>query len=242
MPHEQPASGDTPPQDTAVQTHDTAAQAPNAHTYEPAQEQQWYDESVEQELPVRPRRRLFTPVPLALLGVLLIACGFIGGVLVEKGESSSSSSSASGGLASRFAALRSGTAGSASTGTGRSAAGASGTGGFAGGAGATVGQVAYLSGNTLYVTTSEGNTVKVTTSASSTVTKTVKADVKGIHPGETVIVTGSAGAGGTVSAESIRVSEAGAGGGLSALFGGGGGGSARHGGGGAGGEPTLFGG
>ena len=37
----------------------------------------------------RPRRRLLSPV-LALLGVLLIACGFIGGVLVEKGETSSS--------------------------------------------------------------------------------------------------------------------------------------------------------
>ena len=47
-------------------------------------------------------------VPLALLGVLLIACGFIGGVLVEKGQSTTSSSAGSGatGLASRFAALR----------------------------------------------------------------------------------------------------------------------------------------
>ena len=54
-------------------------------------------------------------------------------------------------------------------------------------AGATTGQVAYLSGSTLYVTNAEGNTIKVTTSPASTVTKTVKADVKGIHPGETVL-------------------------------------------------------
>ena len=55
------------------------------------------------------------------------------------------------------------------------------------------------------MTNAEGNTVKVTTSPASTVTKTVKADVKGIHPGETVLVTGAAGANGAISAESIRV-------------------------------------
>ncbi|MGA9286351.1 MAG: hypothetical protein WBV85_13020, partial [Solirubrobacteraceae bacterium] len=145
-----------------------------------------------------------------------------------------------------------------STGGGRAASlfGASGAGG-AGGLGATVGQVAYVSGSTLYVTNTEGNTVKVKTSDASTVSKTVKSDVKGIHPGETVIVTGSASSGGAVQAESIRVSEAGASGGLGALFGGGlrggsgsqgsgansSGGATGSGGGtsGAGGEPALFG-
>lgn len=174
------------------------------------------EDLIEQELPPRPRRRLLSPVPIALLCVLLTACGFIGGVLVEKGESSPSSSSStgggSGGFASRLAALRSGAA--AASGGGRG--------------GATIGQVAYTSGHTLYVTDSEGNTIKVTTSAASTVTKTVKSDVKAIHPGETVIVTGSANANGAVKADSIRVSEAGAGGALSALFGGGDGGFAGH--------------
>ena len=72
-------------------------------------------------------------------------------------------------------------------------------------------------------------------------TKTVKADVKGIHPGETVTVTGATGSNGAVSAESIRVG-AGAGGGLGALFGGAGaapGGSSGSSGG--SGEPALFG-
>ncbi|HEY5091051.1 MAG TPA: hypothetical protein VIK30_13825, partial [Polyangia bacterium] len=115
----------------------------------------------------------------------------------------------------------------------------------AGGAGMTTGQVAYVSGSTLYVTNAEGNTVKVTTSPASTVTKTVKADVKGIHPGETVLITGAAGANGAISAESIRVGSTG--GGLSALFGGAGA-SSRSGGGGGGGAgaggssgPALFG-
>jgi DNA-binding beta-propeller fold protein YncE len=213
----------------------------------------WLEEHDAQELPPRPRRRLLgvgaNPVPLALLGVLLLACGFIAGVLVQKGQGSASSSTA-GGLASRFAALRSAASGSASGASGA----VGGSGGFfgaggrgGGGSGATVGQVAYVSGRTLYVTDAEGNTIKVSTSAASTVTKTLKADVKGIHPGETVIVTGSTGPNGALSAESIRVSEAAGGGGLGALFGGGGVGGGSRGTGsttgaraGAG-EPALFG-
>ena len=66
------------------------------------------------------------------------------------------------------------------------------------------------------MTDAEGNTVKVTTSPASSITKTVKADVHGIHPGETVVVRGTKGASGAVSAESISVSAgaAGSGGGL----------------------------
>lgn len=221
------------------------------------QEQGWLEQSDVQELPRRPRRRLLgpggNPIPLALIGVLLIACGFIGGVLVEKSQSSSSSSSGSpSGLASRFAALRgSAGAGGASASVGRATSGAPGAAGFGGGTGgarATVGQVSYISGHTLYVTDAEGNTVKVKTSVASTVAKTVKANVKDIHPGETVIVTGGASANGAISAESIRVSEGATAGGLQALFGGGGAGLPRGGrgsggtGAGAGsGEPALFG-
>jgi hypothetical protein len=214
-------------------------------TAEPAapDRDQWFEET--EELPHRPRRRLLgamaggNPLALALLAVLLIACGFIGGVLVEKGQSTSSSSAgtAGTGLASRFAALRGG------------GIGGGGSGGGAGTTGATAGQVAYVSGSTLYVSTTEGNTVKVTTSPASTITKTVKAEVKGIHPGETVLVTGTAGKNGAISAESIRVGAGAGGGGLGALFGGSGG-SGRSGGaggaggsgaGGSGGEPALFG-
>src|SRR5271165_7628427 len=95
-----------------------------------------WDEPVE-DLPRRPRRRLLgaggNPIPLALLGVLLIACGFIGGVLVEKGQSSSSSSagSSAASLASRFAALRGGTSSSSRTGSSGVAAGAFGGAGAA---------------------------------------------------------------------------------------------------------------
>jgi hypothetical protein len=187
------------------------------------------------ELPRRPRRRLFgkggNPLALALLGVLLLACGFIGGALVEKGQSNSGSSAAGGGsgLAARFAALRSGASAAGSGTTGSAAAEKSAGGLFGGSASAgagdgtgftrpTAGTVAYLAGSTLYVTNSEDNTVKVKTSASTTVTRTVTSSVKDIHPGETVTVTGATGAGGAVTAESISAGSSG--GGLAALFGG----------------------
>jgi hypothetical protein len=202
-------------------------------TAEPAtpDRDQWFEET--EELPRRPRRRLLgvvaggNPIALALLGVLLIACGFIGGVLVEKGETSSSGSSSAAagasGLAARFRALR-----GAATGTGTSSTGSSSAGGSSsfgsGFARPTAGTVAYLAGSTLYVTNAEGNTVKVTTSAGTSVTKTVKSDVGAIHPGETVTVTGAAGSNGAVSAEAISI---GASGGLAALFGGGGGGGGK---------------
>jgi hypothetical protein len=200
------------------------------------------------ELPPRPRRRLLgtgaNPIFLALLGVLAIACGFIGGVLVEKSQTSSGSAAgATAGLASRFAALRGGASG---TTTRSGAAGAAG-GFFGAGAGAgagrpTSGTVAYLAGSTLYVTNAEGNTVKVKTSAGTSVTKNVKASVTGIHPGETVTITGAAAANGTVNAESISVGTSG--GALSALFGGSGArsSSGKGTGGASSGEPSLFGG
>ncbi|MGP0100526.1 MAG: hypothetical protein ACLPUT_02755 [Solirubrobacteraceae bacterium] len=194
---------------------------------------EWLEEP--EELPRRPRRRLLgtggNPIILALLAVLLIACGFIGGVLVEKGETSSGSAAGSGSaasLASRFRALRGGTSSTSASGS----AGA----GFTR---PTAGTVAYIAGSTLYVTNSEGNTVKVTTSAGTSVTKTVTASVKGIHPGETVTITGTTGSGGAVSAESISVGSSA--GGLAALFGGSSASSSATGKAGGSSEPSLFG-
>jgi hypothetical protein len=228
--------------------HDTIAEpAPGAPTlaHEPVEEEQdWLEEP--EELPRRPRRRMLTPVPIALSAVLLIACGFIGGVLVEKGQTSTGTSATGGSaLAARLAGLRGTRTGATGT-TDTSGAGAA-AGGFGGAAGgATTGQVAFIQGSTLYVTNTQGNTVKVTTSPGSTVTKTVTSTVKSIHPGETVVIVGATGADGSVSAESIRVGASG-GGGLGSLFGGSGSTGASSGGtgassGGAGSGPSLFGG
>jgi hypothetical protein len=214
------------------------------------------DQLVEHELPPRPRHRLLgadaNPLGIVLLCVLLCACGFIGGVLVEKGEGrSSASAGGTGALASRLAALRGG--GSGASGAARAGGGLAALAGAGGGGvgSPTIGQVSYVSGHTLYVTDFEGNTVKVTASAGASVTRTVKSALKSIRPGETVIVTGSRHGDGAIRAQSIRASEASSGGvgaGLGGtLFGAGGdsgsgGVGARRSGGQEGGEgPVLFG-
>jgi hypothetical protein len=177
--------------------------------------------------PPRPRRRLLTPVPVALVAALTCACGFIGGVLVEKGQASPSGSAEGAGLASRLGRL-----------TGAANTGAAALAGGARGAGATAGEVTFVQGNTLYVLDTNGNTIKVHAGPGVNVTKTVPGTVRGIDPGETVVVTGGAGADGAVSAESIRVG-GNVGGALGALLGSG---ASSHGGGGSGGGQALFGG
>jgi len=221
MPDEESAMPDKESALHETVTEDAGVQPPETLAYEPLEPEDDGTEARE-ELPRRPRRRLLAPTPVALLIVLMTACGFIAGVLVEKGQGSSAGSAgAASGLAARLAGLRGGTTAGGATGASRSGSGGGGglAGAFAGAGAAASGQVAFIQGGELYVTNAEGNTVKVTTSPGSTVTKTVKSSVKDIHPGETVVVTGSKGSGGVVSAESIRVG-GGASGGLAALFGG----------------------
>jgi hypothetical protein len=220
MSNEDPIADMPPVQDTTVD------EPPD---YEPVEDDGVWIEGP-QELPSRPRRRLLTPTSGALLAMLLTAGGFVAGVLVEKGQTSSTSSAggAGAGAAARFARLRGSATGS----------GASGVFAGAGGSGATIGQVAFTQGATLYVTDTQGNTVKVRISPGSTVTKSVKASAKSIHPGETVIVTGTTGADGAISAESIRVGGSGEGGVPTSPFGGSSQGSSGKAG---GSEPSLFG-
>jgi hypothetical protein len=73
----------------------------------------------------------------------------------------------------------------------------------------TAGQVSYVSGSTLYVTTRQGNTVKVTAPAATKVSKPASTNVQSIHPGDTVVVTGSQGSNGSVTAGSISIGSSG---------------------------------
>lgn len=202
-----------------MSSHESTAPETTELDYEPAvdyepteEEDEWLDD--DSELPRRPRRRLLTPIPLALLAVLLIACGFIGGVLVQKGQGGTASSS--GGFPSELAALKGAVPDAGAAGGTRSAGDSGAKGGAsafpdfggAGGGGVTTGEVAYVRGNTLYVTDSQGNTVKVNAAAGSKVTKTVSTRAKSIHPGATVVVLGSKAKNGSISASSISVSSA----------------------------------
>jgi hypothetical protein len=162
-------------------------------------------------------------VGIELIGPPSAACGFIGGVLVQKGQSSSSPTLVGAGAASRFAGAGGATG----------ASGAAGAGGrFAslfGGAGSrgTVGTVSNINGDKLYVTTAAGNMVEVRLTPSSKVTKSQSVKSNAIQPGDSVVVAGITASDGTVTASSVSDSGgAGAGGGLGSLFGGGGGGGA----------------
>jgi len=218
-----------------MSTQDTSVDDTAALEYEPETEEDWFEET--DELPRRPRRRLFGPIPAVLIAILLLAGGFLAGVEVQKNEGGSSTSGS--GLAG-LAALR-GAGGKSSTGTRGSGGGFAGAGGFGGagglaGGGITTGEVSYLSGNTLYVATGEGNTVKVSAPDGATVSKTVSTNVKSIHPGDTVLVRGSQSGTGKVTASSISITQSGSGTGASGSS------SSSSSSSGSGGTPQLFGG
>jgi hypothetical protein len=200
-------------------TQDTQADEESQLDYDQEAEDEWLEEP--EELPRRPRRKLLSPVPAVLLVVLLVAMAFFAGVKVEKGQSSSSRSS---GFPAGLAALRGAGSGSSSssrttTGTTTGAGGGFPSGGGFPGAGGpsgglTTGEVSYVSGSTLYVNGGE-NTVKVSAPAGTKVSKTVATSVHSIHPGDTVVVRGSKGADGNVTASSISISSTGSGTGTS---------------------------
>jgi hypothetical protein len=172
-------------------------------------------------LPKRPRRRLATPVSAALAGALVAALGFIGGVEVQKGQDDGSSGNA----AAALAAAGAGDGGAGRGGFGRGGGGGGGGAQFGGGGGATgqgaptVGSVANKKGSTLYVKDSGGNLVRVKTTSHSKINRTASTSAGAIHPGDTVIVQGTTGKDGTVTATQINATASDATGGLSGLFG-----------------------
>ncbi|MDX6643785.1 MAG: hypothetical protein QOD76_1747 [Solirubrobacteraceae bacterium] len=175
--------------------------------------QQWEGEL--DELPPRPRRRLLTPVTGSLLGVLLLAGGFLGGVLAEKGQDSNASAGASAFGGRGAAGL--GNAASRRAGGGAAAFG----GGQAGGG--TTGQVSTVRGRTLYIQDDQGNTVKVNLAKGANVSRTTGSSIRAVHPGDSVVVQGAQAGDGSISASSVRATAAslGGGGALAQLFGGG---------------------
>jgi hypothetical protein len=151
-------------------------------------------------LPVRPRRKLLTPVSGGLLAIVLVAGGFIGGVQVQKHQGNGTNNGAArNGLPAAFAARLA--QGGGGTRGGVAAPGAARAGGGSGGA--TAGTVANVKGSTLYVTGANGATVKVKTNDNSKVTRDASSSVGSVHPGDTVVVQGSTASSGTVTASSI---------------------------------------
>lgn len=137
--------------------------------------------------PRRARRKLNTPLNLALAAILIALVAFwLGGMLQD--DSSGSSSPAM-----------------------PSFAGSGGPSGMPGGTGGsgTRGEITSLEGNTLYVSTSDGNTVKVKVKRNATVTRNAKAKARQLHPGDSVTVSGKTDEAGVVRADSVTATQSG---------------------------------
>jgi hypothetical protein len=168
-----------------------------------------YPDETTEQLPHRPRRRFLTRRSAALGALVTCAIGFYAGIRVEKSQLAGSSSPATAGTGAtgRGGAGTGSRAGLAAlfAGGGRAGApGGAGAGTAGGGQGnASFGTVASVSGKTLYVTETSGNTVKVKLSSATKVSKTQSVSRGAIHPGDTVVIQGVSGAGGTVTAASV---------------------------------------
>jgi hypothetical protein len=179
-------------------------------------------------LPGRPRRRLWGPASAALIAALVGAIGFYSGVRVEKGQVSGTAGSAAGSGRTPAAGTRAGAAGAAGF-RGLAAGGGAGVAGLGGGAGpgggggpgggnSSFGTVSTITGKTLYVTDASGNTIKVNLSSATKITKSLGVAKSAVRPGDTVVVQGLKGSGGSVQATSVN--DAGARGGSSGAPGG----------------------
>jgi ABC-type Fe3+-hydroxamate transport system substrate-binding protein len=153
-------------------------------------------------------------VTLGLIGAVLLAGGFVGGIAVGKHNSSSSSSKTAatpgGGTRSR-GGFGGGYGGGFGGGTGGGTAGTTGgaTGGANGGAtggargGAVTGTVSAVNGSTITVTDSTGKTVTVTTSPQTTVTIGKTGAVSDLATGSQVTVLGTPDSSGNITARSV---------------------------------------
>lgn len=171
------------------------------------------DDDEEPEFTPRPRRRAHA-LTFVLAGALLIAAGFLGGVLLQKHEDHGTST------ATTAAGRRAGFTGTGATGTGTGGTGTGGTGagaaggrggfgGFGGGAaggGGVTGTVKLVDGKNVYVTDTNGNVTKVATNAGSTLTKTDSATIADVAPGDVVIVRGTPNSDGSFTATSLLIS------------------------------------
>ena len=148
-------------------------------------------------LAARPPRSVKPSLTVYLgAGVLLVA-GFVAGIQADKHWGGGGSSSAAGsGLPTRSAS-RTGSRFGGFGGFG-GAGGAQGSGG-----GATVGTVKLVDGTTVYVDTGGGGIVAVRTDGSTKINVTKSGTLKDVPPGSAVVVQGTPGSDGSITARTI---------------------------------------
>jgi hypothetical protein len=172
-----------------------------------------FEGDLDTELAARPPRRKLPGATVYLGAGVLVVAGFAGGVQADKHWGSSGNASGAAqfpGAAGGFGGQRGG-AGAAGTGQrpGGLAGGLGGAGGGAnapGGAagGATFGTVKLVDGKTVYVQTSSGGVVQVATNGKTKISVSKNGTVKDLAPGSTIIVQGTPGTGGTMTATTIN--------------------------------------
>lgn len=133
----------------------------------------------------RARRRLSSPLNLALAGILIALVAFwLGGMLQDDSSQQA--------------------APMMPTGMGGPPSGAG-----TGGGSATRGEITSLDGNALYVSTGDGTTVKVKVKRNATITRNADVKAGDLHPGDTVAVSGKADKAGVVKADSVTATQSG---------------------------------
>jgi hypothetical protein len=141
------------------------------------------------------RKRAITPITRALLAVIIAGGAFLGGVLVEKSQAKSTSASAlPSGVPANIAALFGGRTSTTVAGSGS---------GTTTGPTQTFGMIKLVDGKNVYVSDAQGNVVRITTNAATKITVSQPADVSKLKPSTSVIVAGTTGTDGTITATSI---------------------------------------
>jgi hypothetical protein len=160
------------------------------------------------ELAARPRSRPLPGVTVYLGAGVLVVAGFLGGVQADKAWSDGDNpSNAAGGGAAPGGRAGGGYGGFGGPGGGYGGP-AGGFGGFGGGGGdVTMGTVTKVVGGTIYLRTADGKTVKVATGGSTRIQISTSGKAKDLKAGATVVVRGSAGKDGTVTATSVNQQE-----------------------------------
>jgi hypothetical protein len=167
------------------------------------------------------KTRITTPATRALLVLIVLSVGFLGGALVDRWQRPSSSASSSvAALISRFGAGRTGRGGSGGSGAAGGGAAALFGGGTAGGA--TGGTVKLVEGTKVYIQDTAGDDIVVDTNPSTAVTISKPGKIADLAPGASVIVLGKASSDGTSIAATSITPSTGFGRGGGAGFGGGG--------------------
>jgi hypothetical protein len=158
------------------------------------------DDDLAHALAARPPRRRLPGLTAFLSAAILVAGGFVGGVLTQKHEAGASTGNNAATLAGAFR-NRAATTGTAAGAT--PAAAAPGAAAPAAGSGTTVGTVKLVDGSTIYLTATDGSIVRVTTGSGTAIKVTKTGAASDLAPGTTVVVQGTTGADGVVKATTV---------------------------------------